>query len=101
MGLSWKNIAKQEIKDEELYYNRIDKVCSNMRNGETHGLLIGPHASNLLAEIILTVVDKELYDKATAMLEILMTTTAMLAAVMRHNDFYRILNKSFANLICL
>lgn len=34
-----------------------------MRNGETHGLLIGPHTSNLLSEIILTVVDKKLYDK--------------------------------------
>lgn len=33
-----------------------------MRNGETHGLLIGPHASNLLSEIVLTVVDKKLYD---------------------------------------
>ena len=34
-----------------------------MRNGETHGLLIGPHSSNLLSEVILTVVDKILYDK--------------------------------------
>ena len=34
-----------------------------MRNGETHVLLIGPHASNLLSEVILTVVDKELYEK--------------------------------------
>lgn len=62
-ALAGKGIAKQEIGNDELYYNRIDKACSNMRNGETHGLLIGPHASNLLAEIILTVVDKELYDK--------------------------------------
>lgn len=62
-ALAGKGIAKQEIGNDELYYNRIDKACSNMRNGETHGLLIGPHASNLLAEIILTVVDKELYNK--------------------------------------
>lgn len=34
-----------------------------MKNGETHGLLIGPYASNLLSEVILTVVDKNLYDK--------------------------------------
>jgi len=34
-----------------------------MCNGETHGILIGPHSSNLLSEIILTVIDKKLYDK--------------------------------------
>lgn len=34
-----------------------------MHHGETHGILIGPHASNLLSEIILTVVDKKLYDE--------------------------------------
>ena len=33
-ALAGKNIAKQGIKDKELYYNRIDKVCSNMCNGE-------------------------------------------------------------------
>ena len=33
-----------------------------MKNGETHGLLIGPYASNLLSEVILTVVDKRLYN---------------------------------------
>jgi hypothetical protein len=60
-ALVGKEIAKKTIKDDT-WYNRIDKVCSDMRNGETHGLLIGPHASNLLSEIILTVIDKKLYD---------------------------------------
>ena len=45
------------------WYNKIDECIQNCKNGETHGLLIGPHTSNLLAEIILTVVDKRLYDK--------------------------------------
>ena len=42
----------------------IDKACQAVKNGETHGLLIGPHTSNLLSEIILTVVDKQLYESA-------------------------------------
>lgn len=44
------------------WYNQIDHYAQNCKNGETHGLLIGPHASNLLSELILTVVDKRLYD---------------------------------------
>ena len=65
-SIPWALVGKEEAKRNpkaDLWYNRIDKACSDMRNGETHGLLIGPHASNLLSEIILTVVDKKLYDK--------------------------------------
>ncbi|WP_314356080.1 RNA-directed DNA polymerase [uncultured Veillonella sp.] len=61
-ALVGKDVAKQNI-GRACWYNRIDEVCSVMKNGETHGLLIGPHASNLLSEIILVVVDKELYNK--------------------------------------
>ena len=61
-ALVGKEKAKQTVHDDT-WYNRIDQACSDMRNGETHGLLIGPHTSNLLSEIILTVVDKKLYDK--------------------------------------
>ena len=65
-SLPWALVGKETAKStihEDTWYNRIDQGCSDMRNGETHGLLIGPHVSNLLAEIILTVVDKKLYDK--------------------------------------
>lgn len=65
-SIPWALVGKEEAKRKlhaDTWYNRIDQKCSEMRNGETHGLLIGPHASNLLAEIILTVVDKKLYDK--------------------------------------
>lgn len=61
-ALVGKKCAKKN-KDNDTWYNNIDKVCSSMRNGETHGLIIGPHASNLISEIILTVVDKELYNQ--------------------------------------
>lgn len=65
-SISWAFVGKSTAKKNNrtsTWYNDIDKACSAMRNGETHGLLIGPHASNLLSEIILTVVDKTLYDK--------------------------------------
>lgn len=65
-SIPWALVGKEEAKrtvHDDTWYNRIDKACSDMHNGETHGLLIGPHASNLLSEIVLTVVDKKLYDK--------------------------------------
>lgn len=65
-SIPWALVGKEKAKQTvhyDTWYNRIDQLCSDMRNGETHGLLIGPHASNLLSEIILTVVDKNLYDK--------------------------------------
>lgn len=65
-SIPWALVGKEKAKKtvhDDTWYNRIDQVCSDMRNGETHGLLIGPHISNLLSEIILTVVDKKLYDK--------------------------------------
>lgn len=61
-ALVGKSVAKQNHDPEE-WFNKIDKACQAMRNGETHGLHIGPHASNILSEIILTVIDNKLYDK--------------------------------------
>lgn len=54
--------AKATQKDRKIWYNKIDKACQAVKYGETHGLLIGPHASNLISELILTVIDKKLYD---------------------------------------
>ena len=65
-SIPWALVGKEEAKrtaHDDTWYNRLDQSCADMRNGETHGLLIGPHASNLLSEIILTVVDRNLYDK--------------------------------------
>ena len=65
-SIPWALIGKEEAKetcrDDTCWYNKIDHACSTLKNGETHGLLIGPHSSNLLAEIILTKVDRRLYD---------------------------------------
>lgn len=68
-SIPWALVGKQFAKEHSQakykneWYNEIDHYTQNCKNGETHGLLIGPHASNLLSELILTVVDKNLYDK--------------------------------------
>lgn len=65
-SLSWALVGKDTAKStiyDNIWYNDIDKACQLSKYGETHGLHIGPHASNLLSEIILTVVDKRLYYK--------------------------------------
>ena len=61
-ALVGKEISKATCHNDRLWYNKIDAACSTLKNGETHGLLIGPYASNLLSEIILTTIDKKLYD---------------------------------------
>jgi hypothetical protein len=62
MGLAGKSEAKATMKNK-IWYNDIDHYAQNVKHGETHGLLIGPHASNLLSEIILAVVDYNLYQR--------------------------------------
>ena len=41
---------------------QLDKTLLSTTNGETHGILIGPHASNIISELLLTPVDKALFD---------------------------------------
>lgn len=60
-ALVGKNAAKGNKKSKE-WWNQIDQITRNCKFGETHGLLIGPHASNLLAEIVLVAIDKVLVD---------------------------------------
>ena len=43
--------------------NLLDKCTQNTRDRQTNGLLIGPHASNIVSEIILTRVDTALQAK--------------------------------------
>ncbi len=58
-ALVGRNVAKQNRRPTD-WYNELDKKIRNLKHGETTGLLIGPHASNLIAEIVLTSVDREL-----------------------------------------
>lgn len=68
-SLPWALVGKSNAKltagskCKSLWYNQIDHFVQNCKYGETHGLLIGPHTSNLLGEVILSAVDKELCSK--------------------------------------
>lgn len=55
--------AKQERRNKDVWYNKLDLEVRNSTNGETHGLLIGPHTSNIISEIILCRIDKSLSEK--------------------------------------
>lgn len=63
-ALSWalagKQTAKQNKLNRKIWYNQIDHYVQYSKNGETHGILIGPHASNILSEVILCKVDEKL-----------------------------------------
>ena len=68
-SIPWALVGKIEAKSHagkkwaSEWYNQIDHFAQICKNGETHGLLIGPHASNLLGEIILSAVDEKLSQK--------------------------------------
>ena len=65
--LPWSLVGKEEAKrnrnDKLKWYNILDFYSRNIKNEETNGLLIGPHSSNLLSEIVLCCIDNELSDK--------------------------------------
>lgn len=68
-SLPWALVGKKEAKEksgkkyQDEWFNQIDFYTRNLKDGETHGILIGSHASNLVSEIILTAVDKAMYNK--------------------------------------
>lgn len=68
-SIAWALVGKEEAKSHSgvrygnLWYNQIDKSTQQIKYGETNGILIGPHTSNLVSEIILVKVDKELAKK--------------------------------------
>jgi hypothetical protein len=65
-SISWALIGKRKAKlkskpsDRNEWFNQIDFNTRNLKHGETNGVLIGPHSSNLISEIILVAVDCEL-----------------------------------------
>lgn len=59
-ALHGRNEAKANRGLLALSGNLLDRCTQNTRDGQTNGLLIGPHASNIISEIILTRIDDEL-----------------------------------------
>ncbi|HTB79701.1 MAG TPA: RNA-directed DNA polymerase [Opitutaceae bacterium] len=63
-ALHGRKLAKQARDDLSLAGNLLDKATQVVRDAQTNGLLIGPHASNIIAEIVLTCVDAHLLKKS-------------------------------------
>jgi len=62
-SITWALVTKAFAKtnrNPSLWFNQLDFHIRNSKFGETNGLLIGPHASNLISEIVLVAVDNEL-----------------------------------------
>ena len=63
-AISWALVGKEKAKadkaKDDFWYNLLDRRTRNIKDGETNGFLIGPHASNLLSEIILCAIDSKL-----------------------------------------
>ena len=55
--------AKKARGDLSLDGNILDRATQGVHDGQTNGLLIGPHTSNLVAELVLTSVDDSLLKK--------------------------------------
>jgi hypothetical protein len=62
-ALHGKAAAKKASSITALVGNLLDKCTQNTRDKQTNGLLIGPHSSNIISEIILTKIDAELQAK--------------------------------------
>lgn len=62
--IPWTLHDKAEVKKKhslgKYAGNLLDKTTQNTRDRQTNGLLIGPHASNIISEIILTQIDLDL-----------------------------------------
>jgi hypothetical protein len=62
-ALHGKGVAKKSSSITAHAGNMLDKCTQNIRDKQTNGLLIGPHSSNIISEIILTSIDAELVAK--------------------------------------
>lgn len=82
-SLTWAIRGKSKAKSKRngFWDNKLDTLVMNTNNGETHGILIGSHAYNLISEIILVVIDNTLINKGYKFI--------------RHIDDYSCLTKSF------
>ena len=61
-ALHGRNVAKKSTS-LSLAGNLLDKATQSARDSQTNGLLVGPHTSNIISEIILTDIDRDLVQK--------------------------------------
>lgn len=81
-ALHGKSESKKTSSLTDLSGNLLDRCTQNTRDRQTNGLLIGPHASNIVSEIILTRIDSELQAKGHS-------------KIVRHVDDYKFYAATF------
>ena len=62
-SITWALVSKTHAKRNKSpsnWFNQIDFYTRNVKFGETNGILIGPHSSSLISEIILVSIDNRL-----------------------------------------
>jgi len=62
-ALHRKDVAKAKKSDNDLLGNKLDKLVRDCQDGQTLGIPIGPDTSLLIAEILLSKVDRQLAKK--------------------------------------
>ena len=68
-SVSWALVGKNEAKLKSAksfkneWFNKYDELSRKIKNNETNGILIGPHTSNLISEIILVAIDLEMENR--------------------------------------
>lgn len=60
-ALLGKKKAKKKVKGR--WQDELDYFLRNTKNQETNGILIGPHTSNLISELVLICIDNQLIEK--------------------------------------
>lgn len=62
--LGWVLVGKETSKanrtDNDLWYNKLDAAMRNMQDGESKGVPIGPDASAIVSELVLSQIDQAL-----------------------------------------
>ncbi len=94
-AVPWALVGKDNAKknrDDELWFNRLDQMLRKCTNGETHGILIGPSASSLVAEIILTRVDKVLLEKGFSFIRSIDDYQCFVGSYEDAEEFIRVLD---------
>lgn len=65
-SIPWALHGREQSKRDrglKLPGNLLDKTTQGTRDGQTNGVIIGPHSSNVISEIILTKIDHEMNGK--------------------------------------
>ena len=99
-SLAWALVGKEMSKSDRKrgkWFNEIDHFTQQTKDGETHGLLIGPHVSNLLSEIILTCIDYELVQQGWKYIRNIDDYSCYVASYEEGQKFLVELNKQLKN----